>query len=1144
MTITPKFDNLSASINRALAAVDTTRGTTALGRGLSSGISRGLGGLAGAGSLVGAFSTITSKAMDVVSSHVGSAVSRLDTLKNYPVVMGNLGVRSDEASASIQTMSDRLSSLPTSLSDMATTVQGLYTATQNYGMSLTDVTKAGLGLNDMLLAGGQSQAVVTAAMEQFRQMVSKGKPDMQDWRSLVTAAPAQMDQLAKAMLGPTANANQLYYALGGGNEREAAKQGFDWATISMDQMLAKISELDTEGADGITSFREQAETAQGGIQTAFDNMGNAVTKGVANVLDAIGRDRIVSAIGDVKGGINEAFSGIAGAAAAAAPMLSEVWSDLKGNASELKGEFSSAAAAVARILPPFEEARGAAKGVLDAVVPLTPAIAAVAAASAGVRAGASAFGAVRSSISGVAGALEKAGDGLGKVGEVVFDGAGALGELGGVAEVAGTKIAGVGTAFGKAAAVLSGPWGIAIAAAAVGVALLVGKLLEAKQRNDAFNESMSGISDAVSKAEGLRDYRGTVEGVGDVAGTAALSIDDLVESINGHEQAISASLDSAQQQVAVLDTAQGVIESLAGKTDLTTQEQGRLKWALDEVNTQLGLNISATDVMSGSYEDADGNVRNLTESLGALIEKKKEEARQSALSSALTDAYKAQYEAAGTLADAQARYNEELDRQAQKFQEQGYSYDEAREMAGAYMATQKDMADTATNDLAKAQEAYDATTAQVDSLTTALGDSAQAAGSAGAAYAGIGSGMQLLEATLMRQGQSLGGFRQGLQDVGADTGKLADMSEEDLTRLVQGWDGSTADLTARLLEMGVGMSSTALSAGQLADSVGQMLGGLSGDQVGGALDSVGISMEDFKQKCDEAGLSSADFSSITQEQFAAMVGQCGGDVDTLIAEIQGYNDVPVVDKDGNVTVDQAQLYDAQGNVYVWNGTELVNKDTGVACDSQDLVDGQGHVWTWNSSDLKLQDTSATVQDRGVTDAQGHLWTWNGSNLVTQEGDGTIETNLPSALGWMRDWNNGSLVDHVASATVNIIQHVFGGGDGNARGGVVRGHATGAVFTAPTWISATDYIGEDGPEYYDGTHIVPLTSKHGQPFANLIADGVARRGGLASSPELREAVSLLRALLDGQNRGAVYLDGDALVGELASRVSDGGRMWAR
>ncbi|MCI7438322.1 MAG: hypothetical protein MSA61_03720, partial [Coriobacteriaceae bacterium] len=92
MTITPRFDNLSASVNKALSGVNVSSGSAKLGSSVSDGVSRGLGGLARSGALIGAFSAVTSRAMDVVGSHVGSAVSRLDTLKNYPVVMEDLGV--------------------------------------------------------------------------------------------------------------------------------------------------------------------------------------------------------------------------------------------------------------------------------------------------------------------------------------------------------------------------------------------------------------------------------------------------------------------------------------------------------------------------------------------------------------------------------------------------------------------------------------------------------------------------------------------------------------------------------------------------------------------------------------------------------------------------------------------------------------------------------------------------------------------------------------------------------------------------------------------------------------------------------------------------------------------------------------------
>ena len=162
LIITPKFDGLSASVKRAVeeALGEAMPAGESFGRGIAGGMS------ASQGAIIGAFSALASSAMNAVSSSLGSAVERIDTLKNYPMVMQSLGVGADEASSSIQTMSDRLQGLPTRLDDMASTVQGLYAATSQYGVSLTDATEAGLALNDLLLAGGGSTQVVNSAMEQ------------------------------------------------------------------------------------------------------------------------------------------------------------------------------------------------------------------------------------------------------------------------------------------------------------------------------------------------------------------------------------------------------------------------------------------------------------------------------------------------------------------------------------------------------------------------------------------------------------------------------------------------------------------------------------------------------------------------------------------------------------------------------------------------------------------------------------------------------------------------------------------------------------------------------------------------------------------------------------------------------------------
>lgn len=82
---------------------------------------------------------------------------------------------------------------------------------------------------------------------------------------------------------------------------------------------------------------------------------------------------------------------------------------------------------------------------------------------------------------------------------------------------------------------------------------------------------------------------------------------------------------------------------------------------------------------------------------------------------------------------------------------------------------------------------------------------------------------------------------------------------------------------------------------------------------------------------------------------------CNGNVNQMIGVIQNWNGTPFLDKDGKVTVDDAKLVDAQGNVYTWNGTDFVDKDGNVLVDDQNLVDAQGNVYTWNGTILTDKD---------------------------------------------------------------------------------------------------------------------------------------------------------------------------------------------
>ena len=212
-----------------------------------------------------------SKVASMVTNTMGSAINRLDTLNNFPKVMSSLGYSAEEADKSISTMSDSLDGLPTSLNAMANDVQKLAATMGNLAEGEVNATSVGLALNDMFLAGGKGTEAASRAMEQYNQMLANGRVDMQSWRSMVNAAPGQMEQLAQSLLGATANQADLYKAMQAG-------------TVTFDEFNAAIVKLDQEGGEGFASLYDQAVAATGGIATQLENITNTMNKIVAAAL--------------------------------------------------------------------------------------------------------------------------------------------------------------------------------------------------------------------------------------------------------------------------------------------------------------------------------------------------------------------------------------------------------------------------------------------------------------------------------------------------------------------------------------------------------------------------------------------------------------------------------------------------------------------------------------------------------------------------------------------------------------------------------------------------------------------------------------------------------------------------------------------
>lgn len=247
---------------------------------------------------------IAAKAASAVSEQFAGAVSRFDTLNNFPKVMESMGASSNQAHQAIKTLSDGIQGLPTSLDEVATTTQVFMPLSKN----ANEAAKATLALNDAFLASNATTADASRGLEQYKQMLANGKVDMMGWRSIEETMPASLQKVAKSFGIASGSTQELYQQLNSGK-------------ITMKELNDRFIELDG-GANG---FHKTALQATDGIGTAFKNMGTRTKIALANVLtgfndmvktltgSSIGGNinKMTSQFGDIGKAGQQAFEGLA-----------------------------------------------------------------------------------------------------------------------------------------------------------------------------------------------------------------------------------------------------------------------------------------------------------------------------------------------------------------------------------------------------------------------------------------------------------------------------------------------------------------------------------------------------------------------------------------------------------------------------------------------------------------------------------------------------------------------------------------------------------------------------------------------------------------------------------------------------------------
>lgn len=295
---------------------------------------------------------IATKGFSVLTNSMDAAVRRVDTLNQFPKMMKNLGYETEVSSAAINRMSDGIEGLPTTLDEIV----GF---TQQLTLSLNDLEKGtdvALALNDGFITFGAGAEQVQGAITQLNQMITTGKYDMQSWNAINQSAPGFLDAVAASMLGAGNKAANLREALNSGK-------------ISSEDFLNTIVRLDKEGGDGIVAFSESAKTATGGIKTSMQNAQTAVTKNLANIINAINGSGAISQFFD---GVKATVNSVGKAVLPAAQNMGVFFSSLMDGSNETMNRLADLGRSFVGNVTPYAQSMG--KSIMDALSGVVPII--------------------------------------------------------------------------------------------------------------------------------------------------------------------------------------------------------------------------------------------------------------------------------------------------------------------------------------------------------------------------------------------------------------------------------------------------------------------------------------------------------------------------------------------------------------------------------------------------------------------------------------------------------------------------------------------------------------------------------------------------------------------------------------------------
>lgn len=236
-----------------------------------------------AGSLI---SKGISKITATISSSLGAAIKRVDTLANSQKVFTAMGYAADDVSKSMEGLTEYLNDLPTSMTTAVSAVQALSASFGRIDLG----TQAFIDLNNAGLAFGATTEQIENAIAQLGQLSLDGPLDAQTWNSLRNSG-----------FGPvfTAMAKDANKTVG------ELKASFGSGELSVQDFMDRLHKLNTEGGGDMESLADLARTNTTGIGTAIENVQNRIVKAISKIIDHIGQEKISQAINNISEGFTK-----------------------------------------------------------------------------------------------------------------------------------------------------------------------------------------------------------------------------------------------------------------------------------------------------------------------------------------------------------------------------------------------------------------------------------------------------------------------------------------------------------------------------------------------------------------------------------------------------------------------------------------------------------------------------------------------------------------------------------------------------------------------------------------------------------------------------------------------------------------------